>query len=60
MKNYMCFVRHKLVRKVFLVTAENEQAACLKLQEHLGGDTSFVSEGIYEAEQSMTEQKAGA
>lgn len=59
MKNFMCFVRHKLTRKVFIVSAENEQAACLKLQVHLGGDASFVSEGIYEAEQSVTE-KAGA
>jgi len=59
MKNYMCFVRHKLVRKVFIVVGEDELSALKKLQAHLGEDASFVSEGVYEAEQSMTE-KAGA
>jgi len=49
MKNYMCFVRHKLVRKVFIVVGEDELSALKKLQAHLGEDASFVSEGVYEA-----------
>lgn len=64
MKNYMCFVRHKLTRKVFLVTGENEAAAMQKLQAHLGGGEAgaFVSVGIYEyeAEQESVIEKAGA